>query len=81
MPDLAEALARTALDFQSPTSALSTRFYPDHLAQIQAIARYKMLTIGGGVPIAQGSVVVGAIGVNGAGDQAADEAIARAALA
>jgi hypothetical protein len=35
-----------------------------------------MLTVGGGVPIAQGGVVVGAIGVNGAADQAAEEAVA-----
>jgi uncharacterized protein GlcG (DUF336 family) len=80
-PDLAEAAARTALDFQCPTSEVERRFSAEQLAQIRAIAHYKMLTVAGGVPIPSNGGVVGAVGVTGSGTPQTDEAIARQAVA
>ena len=77
-PDLAEAKALTALNFRSPTSEMAQRHPPERLAQIQQIIHYHMLAVGGGLPIMQDGVVVGAIGVAGTGPT--DEEVARAAI-
>jgi uncharacterized protein GlcG (DUF336 family) len=79
-PDLAEALARTALSFQCASSEVSQRFTDAQLAQIQALTRHRLVAVGGGVPIANAGRVVGAIGVTGSGNDGHDEAIARQAI-
>lgn len=78
-PDLAEAKAQTALNFQRPTRELADVVSAEVLAQIQEIAHYKLLAAPGGVPIVRNGIVLGAIGVSGVGDQTDDE-VARAAV-
>jgi uncharacterized protein GlcG (DUF336 family) len=80
-PDLAEALARTALDFQCPTSEIGKRFTGEQVAQVQALTRQKLVTLAGGVPIIQDGGVVGGIGVSGSGSADLDETISRQAVA
>ncbi len=81
-PDVATALAATALHFQSPTSAVAElgRINPDLLRGLQQTAKFAILPAGGGVPIERGGALVGAIGVSGTSAEE-DEALARAALA
>lgn len=80
-PDLAEALARTALSFQCPTADVAQRFGDAQLAQVQALTRHKLATVPGGLPIARDGWVVGGIGVCGSGSSDLDAAIAQSALA
>src|SRR5262249_50054108 len=80
-PDLAEALARTAVNFQCPTAEIGKRFPGERAAQVQALPRQKRVTPGGGVPIVKDGAVVGGIGVPGSGSAASDETIAREAIA
>jgi len=79
-PDVAEAKALTALNFQQPTSAVAARFAanPDGLTALQEIVKFKLFARPGGVPIVRGGVVAGAIGVSG-GTPEEDEQIATAA--
>lgn len=79
--DLAEATARTALDFHCATSEMERRFTAEQLAQIREVARYRVVTIPGGMPIVRNGRVVGAVGVSGSGRPQTDEAIARQAAA
>jgi glc operon protein GlcG len=78
-PDLAEAKAQTALNFQRPTVELQKTLSPDRLAEIKQIAHYQILVGAGGVPIVRDGYVVGAIGVHGGGADLSAE-LARAAL-
>jgi uncharacterized protein GlcG (DUF336 family) len=80
-PDMAEAVARTALHFQCPTSEIEQRYSTQQIAQIQNITRHKLLTIGGGVPVVKDGLVVGAIGVCGGAPPEVHEAIARQSVA
>jgi uncharacterized protein GlcG (DUF336 family) len=61
-PDVAEAVAVTAVNFQAP----SERAAQPQFAQIVEAAPFKFLPLAGGVPIKDGTRVVGAIGVGGA---------------
>src|SRR5581483_5747505 len=79
-PDLAEALARTALSFQCPTGEIARRFGDTQLAQVQALTRHRLATAPGGVPIVQDGWVVGGIGVCGSGSSDLDAALAQEAL-
>jgi uncharacterized protein GlcG (DUF336 family) len=80
-PDVAEAVAVTALNFRAPSGEVAKlqRDYPD-LARLPGAAPFKYLPIPGGVPVARAGRIVGAVGVSGA-DPAECEAIAAAALA
>lgn len=79
-PDLAEALARTALNFQCPTGEIAQRYSTEQFAQVQALTRQKLVSLAGGVPIVQGGWVVGGIGVVGSGSADLDATIARQAI-
>ncbi len=79
-PDLAEALARTALVFQCASSAVRERFPGETFAQVQALTRHRLVAAGGGVPIVQDGWVIGALGVSGSGSSVLDEAIAQEAV-
>lgn len=75
-PDVAEAVAVTAVNFQAPSEhAAQPQF-----AQIVAAAPFKFLPLAGGLPIKDGAQVVGAVGIGG-GDPEACAAIAAKALA
>ena len=80
-PDVAEAKALTALNFQQPTSAVAERFAsnPNGAAALQEIVKFKLFARPGGVPIVVDGFVVGAVGVSG-GTPEQDEEIANAAL-
>lgn len=73
---LALAKARTAALLQMPSEML-TRLLPGHFG-VPTLP--DMVQIGGGVPLAQDGVCVGAIGVSGA-DEEVDRAIAEAGAA
>ena len=77
-PDIAEAKAVTALNFKRPTSEIS-RLEPGALHEIGSVVHFKLVTAPGGLPIFEGTVLKGAIGVSGA-DPAQDEQIALHAL-
>jgi uncharacterized protein GlcG (DUF336 family) len=79
-PDLAEALARTALSFQCPTGEIAQRFGDAQLAQVQALTRHKLATLPGGVPIGQDGWVVGGVGVCGSGSSDLDATLAQEAV-
>jgi uncharacterized protein GlcG (DUF336 family) len=79
-PDLADALARTALSFQCPTAEIAQRFSDTQLAQVQALTRHRLATVPGGVPIVQDGWVVGGIGVSGSGSSALDATLAQEAI-
>jgi glc operon protein GlcG len=78
--DLAEAKARTALNFQKPTTDIARDFaeHPGRLEMIEKVARFKLVPLPGGLPILRDGVLVGAVGVSGA--ESRDEDIAQAAL-
>ncbi len=78
-PDLAEARAATALVFQRPTLEVTRSTSPDHLDRVGEIVHFKILGGGGGAPITRDGQVVGAVGVFGAIDDEAADALARAA--
>jgi uncharacterized protein GlcG (DUF336 family) len=75
-PDLAEAKALTALNFQRSSGELGHP--PERIVQIQGIVHYRMLAVQGGLPIRADGQMVGAIGIAGTGTT--DEEIARAAI-
>lgn len=79
-PDMAEAKALTALNFQRPSLEVGKNIPSDRLAEIRALAHFNVMAGGGGVPITRDGVVVGAIGIHGGGGGEASEALARAAL-
>ena len=81
-PDLAEAKALTALNFQRPTSEVARELAndPQQLATLQEIVHFKILARPGGLPIVRGGQVVGAIGIEGANAEQ-DEELAAAAIA
>ncbi|MDT5214616.1 MAG: hypothetical protein QOK18_2855 [Mycobacterium sp.] len=80
-PVLAVDKAYTAVANRIATSELATLAAPGgELFGIHANGGGRFVIFGGGVPIAVGGIVVGAVGVSGA-SAAADEACARAALA
>lgn len=74
--DIAEAKARTALNFAQPTSELAE--HPERLQAVAPVLRFQPVTLPGGVPMLRQGAVIGAIGISGA--DAKDEEIARAAL-
>jgi uncharacterized protein GlcG (DUF336 family) len=79
-PDMAGALAHTAVNFQRPTGeidALLERL--PRLARIGEIAPFPLMAIPGGAPIFEDSHVAGAIGVGCADPEAAGK-IARLAI-
>lgn len=61
-PDIAEAVAVTAVNFQGP----SERAAQPQFAHIVEAAPFKFLPLAGGLPIKDGARVVGAIGIGGA---------------
>lgn len=61
-PDVAEAVAVTAVNFQAP----SERAAQPQFAHIVEAAPFKFLPLAGGLPIKDGARVVGAIGIGGA---------------
>lgn len=61
-PDVAEAVAVTAVNFQAP----SERAAQPQFTQIVAAAPFKFLPLAGGLPIKDGARVVGALGIGGA---------------
>jgi uncharacterized protein GlcG (DUF336 family) len=75
-PDVAEAVAVTAVNFQAP----SERAAQPQFAQLVAATPFKFLPLAGGSPIKDGARVVGAIGVGG-GEPEVCAAIAAKALA
>jgi glc operon protein GlcG len=78
--DLAEAKARTALNFQKPTAELAREFadHPERREMFAKVARFTPVPLPGGLPIQRAGALHGAIGVAG-GDK--DEEIARSAIA
>ena len=81
-PDVAEAKALTALNFQQPTSAVAARFAnnPAAVSALEEIVKFKLFARPGGVPIMKDGVVFGAIGISG-GTPEQDEEIANASVA
>ena len=81
-PDLAEAKALTALNFQRPTSEVARELAndPQQLATLQEIVHFKILARPGGLPIVRDGQVIGAIGIEGASAEQ-DEELAAAAIA
>jgi len=77
-PDIAEAKAVTALNFKLPTSHVS-RLDHETLREIRELVHFKLVTASGGVPIFEGEILKGAIGVSGA-DARQDEEIANYAV-
>ncbi|HUB96888.1 MAG TPA: heme-binding protein [Stellaceae bacterium] len=78
--DVAEAKARTALNFQKPTAELAREFadHPERREMYEKVARFTPVPLPGGLPILRGGVLAGAIGVAGTDK---DDEIARAAIA
>ena len=62
--DIAVAKANTAFRFQSPTIDLKDRIVPENKAAIQALMT-RIVFLGGGVPILDAGVPIGAIGTSG----------------
>src|SRR5687768_9752223 len=77
-PDVAEAMAITALNFKLPTREVA-KLKPEALREIGDVVHFKLVTAPGGLPIFDGTVLKGAIGVSGA-ESAQDESIALHAL-
>lgn len=75
-PDVAEAVAVTALNFQAPSENAAQ----PHFAHLLEAAPFKFLPLAGGLPIEEGSRVVGAIGIGG-GDPEVCASIAAKAIA
>jgi uncharacterized protein GlcG (DUF336 family) len=77
--DLAEAKARTALNFQKPTADLAREFadHPERREMFEKVARFTPVPLPGGLPILRSGALHGAIGVCGADK---DEDIARTAI-
>lgn len=75
--NVAQAKARSAAGFRTPTSALEERLAGGRMA---LLAIEGIIPVAGGVPIVVDGRVVGAIGVSGA-SSAQDDEVARAAIA
>ena len=67
-PDVAEAKALTALNFQRPTKEIS-QLDSDALKMIGGVVSFQIVAQAGGVPIFDGKTIRGAIGVSGATPQ------------
>jgi uncharacterized protein GlcG (DUF336 family) len=78
-PDLAEAKAVTALNFKLPTSQVA-KMSADELKAMQEAVHFRIVPLGGGLPILQGGELRGAIGISGA-TAMQEEAIAKHAIA
>jgi len=78
--DLAESKAQTALSLGRPTVEVQKNMSADRLAEIREIVHFKLLAGGGGVPIMQDGMIVGAIGVHGGGGGDASNEVAQAAV-
>lgn len=67
-PGLARTKAQTAAVFTRPTAVLAelTDKHPAITPQYQAQVGFVLNTLGGGLPIERGGVVIGGIGVSGA---------------
>lgn len=74
-PDVAEAKAITALNFRKPTNQIRS----DELGEIRDIVHFKPVSSAGGLPIFDGKILKGAIGVAGA-EASQDELIALHAI-
>src|SRR5204863_8606790 len=79
-PDLAEAKALTALNFQRSSFDVGKTMSMDRLGEIRQIVPFKILAGGGGIPIVVDGMVVGAVGIHGGGGGDASDAVARAAV-
>jgi uncharacterized protein GlcG (DUF336 family) len=75
-PDIAEAVAVTAVNFQAP----SERAAQPQFAPIAEAAPFKFLPLAGGLPIKDGTRIVGGLGIGGS-DPEACAAIAAKAIA
>jgi uncharacterized protein GlcG (DUF336 family) len=80
-PDVAEAKALTALNFQRPTSEVARDYAndPHQLTTLQEVVHFKILARPGGLPIVRDGQLIGAIGVDGATAEQ-DEQLASAAV-
>jgi glc operon protein GlcG len=80
-PDVAEAKALTALNFQRPTSEVAREYAndPQQLTTLQEVVHFKILARPGGLPIVRDGQLIGAIGVEGATAEQ-DEQLASAAV-
>jgi uncharacterized protein GlcG (DUF336 family) len=65
-PDLATALAVTAVNFARPTAELNEAYGSAEIAQIAGIVPYTLFSAPGGLPILVDGEVRGALGVSGA---------------
>lgn len=74
---VAQAKARTALNFGAPSSTMAERVSAENKAALVAVEPGLMF-VGGGVPIRSGDRLVGGLGVSGS-TEANDVAIAEAA--
>lgn len=77
--DLAIDKAYTAASFGFPTSGWKDAVAADELLRIGLNVRPRLVMFGGGLPLREGGVLVGGIGVSG-GSAEQDEACARAGL-
>jgi uncharacterized protein GlcG (DUF336 family) len=77
--DIAIDKAYTAAGFGFPTSAWTGIFAQDESLRLGLGIRPRLVTVGGGLPIQEGSQRIGGIGVSG-GSAEQDEQCARAGL-
>jgi uncharacterized protein GlcG (DUF336 family) len=78
-PDIAEGKAVTALNFKRPTGEVE-KLGATELHAIAQVVHFRIVPIPGGLPIFDGPVLKGAIGVSGASARD-EEAVARYAIA
>ena len=78
--DIAIDKATTAASFGFPTAAWKEAVAADELLRIGLNQRPRLVMFGGGLPIREGGVLIGGIGVSG-GSAEQDEDCARAGLA
>jgi glc operon protein GlcG len=79
-PDIAGALAHTAINFNMPTREVAELYGKGReLAELRAIAPFPLIALPGGLPIHVDDVIDGAIGIAAPDPMVADE-IGRAAL-
>ena len=76
-PDVAEAKALTALNFKAPTSQVAA-MDRDALRAMAQVVHFKILAVGGGLPIYEGGELQGAIGVAGATPRQEEEVASHA---
>lgn len=81
-PVLAVDKAYTAVALSGSTAELAPEVQPGGpLFGIQSAGGGRFVVIGGGVPLRDGDLIVGGVGVSGAPDPAVDDACARAGAA